>query len=380
MRKNLNRIIILSLLLVISLPYVANADDWYEPDPGYFTLLDEEGEELTVMAREVHPEDEYISGDNKHYKVTRVDKDKRQAHLEYQGEVSLTASLAEQASTATAKEQNGSIVMYATHNSESYLPSDGEQSTDGGGGILDVADALRSNLDEKGIKAVMDKTAHDPHDAGAYRRSRQTATKLIQNNMPITAVFDIHRDAVPKSHYATKVDGKDMTMVRMVIGRRNQNRQANEELAKKLKSVADDTYPGLIKDIFVGRGTYNQELSPRSILFEFGTYESTKEAAKESSSYLAEVISKAMYGGNVKKHDQEDGKTKLDQEAKVTPIDQERSSGGGRGVLWIVIAVVVGGLGFLFISTGGREMVSKIKKSTGQEFSSFLGRKNKRKK
>jgi stage II sporulation protein P len=90
-------------------------------------------------------------------------------------------------------------------------------------------------LKEKGIKAVFSDEVHDPHDAGAYRRSRQTAVRLIKENMPVKAVFDIHRDAVPKSHYVTEVKGEDMTKVRIVIGRRNQNRKANEELATRSK-------------------------------------------------------------------------------------------------------------------------------------------------
>ena len=150
----------------------------------------------------------------------------------------------------------------------------------GDGGIIDVGKALAENLKKKGIKAIFSDEKHDPHDAGAYRRSRQTAVQLIKENMPVKAVFDIHRDAVPKSHYVTEVDGQDMSKIRIVIGRRNQNRKANEELAYKIKSVADKTYPGLIKDIFIGRGSYNQELSPRSLLFEMGTLKTPRRQPK----------------------------------------------------------------------------------------------------
>ena len=51
---------------------------------------------------------------------------------------------------------------------------------------------------------------------------------------------------------------------------------------------------------------YNQELSPRSLLFEFGTHENSKESAQRSAQYLAVVIDKAMLGGTVKgKHRKE---------------------------------------------------------------------------
>ena len=374
MKRILSSGLMLLLLLLTVIPSTALADDWFESDPGYFTLMDENNKELTVMAREISVGDEYISGNNKHYIVTKVDAKKREAYTRLEGEITLpVVSLNDY--IEVAKQQNGSILIYCTHNSESYVPSDGEESTEGSGGINDVAQSFADNLEEREIRAVFSKEVHDPHDAGAYRRSRQTAIRLIKGNMPVQAVFDIHRDAVPKDHYVTEVDGQDMSAVRIVLGRRNQNRKANEELAYKLKSVADKTFPGLIKDIFIGKGGYNQELSPRSLLFEMGTHETSKEAAQKSSAYLAEVVSKAMYGGKVKEHDQKTGEeTKdrdnsdkdKDKEIDIKPINKEAESkpegtGGRSGMVWLLVVVVIGVVAFLFISMGGKELRSKFK-------------------
>ncbi|NLC43119.1 MAG: hypothetical protein GX783_02420 [Clostridiales bacterium] len=384
MKKLMTWGLMLVLLLLTIIPGTALADDWFESDPGYFTLMDENKKELTVMAREISVGDEYISGDNKHYIVTKVDSKKREAYTRLEGEISLpTVSLNDY--IEVAQQQDGSILLYCTHNSESYVPSDGEESTEGDGGINEVAQSFADNLEKKGIRAVFSKEVHDPHDAGAYRRSRQTAIRLIKENMPVQAVFDIHRDAVPKDHYVTKVDGENMSAIRIVLGRRNQNRDANEELAKKLKSVADKTFPGLIKDIFIGKGGYNQELSPRSLLFEMGTHETTKEAAQKSSAYMAEVVSKAMYGGKVEEHSQETGEETKDKDNKndknaknnrnnkgkdkeidIKPINQEaesksEGSGGRSGIVWLLVIVVIGVVAFLFISMGGKELRSKFK-------------------
>mgnify|MGYP000866484537 CR=1 FL=1 len=378
MKKAISRILISALLLLFLIPMPAAADDWFEPDPGYYTLMDENGKELTVMAWEISVDDEYVSGDNKHYIVIRVDKEKRTAYTRLLGEITLPAAEMQTDFLETAEQNKGNILLYCTHSDESYVPSDGTESIKGNGGIYDVAGALQKNLEKKGVHTVFSKEKHDPHDAGAYRRSRRTAVNLVKQNMPVRAVFDIHRDAVPKSHYVTEVDGQDMTKIRIVIGRRNQNRQANEELAYKIKSVADKNYPGLVKDIFLGKGSYNQELSPRSLLFEVGTYENSKEAAQKSTAYLADVIAKALYGGTVEKHSQKTGETEGDK-TKVSPINHEnKKSSGGRGFLWLFAVLAVGAVGFLFISTGSREMLSKITKSSRQEFSSFLGRKKKK--
>jgi stage II sporulation protein P len=180
---------------------------------------------------------------------------------------------------------------------------------------------------------------------------------LIKKYSPVAAIFDIHRDAVPARVYVTRVAGQPMTKVRIVVGSRNQNRKANEELAYKIKAVADKVYPGLIKDIYIGAGAYNQELSPRSLLFEFGTHENSKEAAQRAAEHLAVVIDKAMFGGKVQ------GKTQEGEEKgtyRPEPIDREDTRGGRSGMLWLLLALVIGAGIFFFISGGGREMMSKV--------------------
>jgi len=374
--------LVMICFIISMFPIAASADDWYDDEKGYFTLYDEDNNELTIMAREMLPEDEYISSDNKHYFVKKVDKEGKKAYGEFLGEVELPEIEEVEAAAILAaafqQAQKGKILLYCTHSDESYLPSDGKHSIPGKGGIFDVAESFKEALNKKGIEAVLDKTPHDPHDAGSYRRSRQTAVNLIRNNMPVAAVFDIHRDAVPKKAYDTQVNGEYMSKIRIVVGKRNQNRKANEELAYKVKAVADKLYPGLIKDIYIGKGMYNQELSPRSLLFECGTYEIPKEAVQKSMAYMADVVSKSIYGGTAEAKSQDGAEG---QQVKVNPIDQETNEGaqgGGRGVLWVIGILVLGTVLFLLISTGGKEMFSKISKSSREEFSSFLGRKKKK--
>jgi stage II sporulation protein P len=338
----------------------AYADDWFEAESGYYTLVDESGKELTMMAREILVNDEYISGDNKYYSVISADKGSRKAVAKYVRDVKLPEieeNIASIAVLAQEMDKDSNILLYSTHTDESYIPSDGSHTKPGKGGILDVAESFKNALQKRGINAVLDKTPHEPHDAAAYRRSRQTAINLMKKHSPVAAIFDIHRDAVPARVYATRVAGQPMTKVRIVVGSRNQNRQANEELAYKIKAVADKVYPGLIKDIFIGAGAYNQELSPRSLLFEFGTHENSKESAQRSAQYLAVVIDKAMFGGTVK------GKTQEGEEKgtyRPEPIEQEDVRGGRKGLLWLFLVLVAGGGIFFFISGGGREMISKV--------------------
>ncbi|MDD2504000.1 MAG: hypothetical protein PHG58_09195, partial [Clostridia bacterium] len=91
MKKVLSGCLMMVLITLALIPNTALADDWFEPDPGYYTLMDDSKKELTVMAREISVDDEYISGDNKHYIVTKVDRKKREAHTRLIGEITLPA-------------------------------------------------------------------------------------------------------------------------------------------------------------------------------------------------------------------------------------------------------------------------------------------------
>lgn len=179
------------------------------------------------------------------------------------------------------------------------------------------------------------------------------------------AIFDIHRDAIPKEHYITTINETPAARIRIVLGRRNQNLKANEELARKIKAISDDTHPGFVRDIFYARGNYNQDLAPRVLLFEFGTHEHTRERAENSAGIFAEIVTKALYGGTTAKGERVQG-------------EQQSSKGTGSGLTWLFVIAGLGGLAFLLLSTGGREMFSKVRGFAKREFGSFLARRNKR--
>ena len=129
-----------------------------------------------------------------------------------------------------------------------------------------------------GINAIHDDACHDPHDANAYYRSRRTATRLLKQG-PVLLV-DVHRDSVPPEVYATNVEGTEATKVKLVVGRQNSNMSTNLELAKRLKAHMDQVSPGLSGGIFIGKGNYNQDLTPRCILVEVGAHTNSKEDAE----------------------------------------------------------------------------------------------------
>ncbi len=296
-----------------------------------YTLLGPDGSALTRRGGRIYEGDEYIAGDDGWYRVVSVDDASMTATAEYLGRAEVDqAAFAAFTARAEEKDDRKLIAMYSTHSDESYVPEDGTYSKWKGAGIYDVGDSLKDALEARGIEAVYSKETFLPHDADAYTRSRRTAEELLKQNPD--ALLDIHRDAVPAEEYETEVDGEDISKVRLFVGRNNQNSAENKAFAQQIKAEADREYPGLIKDIFIGRGNYNQELYPHALLMEFGTHEIEKEKAEASTDYIAEVLDNVLYGAS----------------AKAEGAKGATGRGMARGIGWVVglgiLAAVVYGL------------------------------------
>lgn len=391
--KNRICLYLVIIVLVMTRP-IAYADDWYEEYGNYYKVYDvEKNEILFETARDVSRGDQYLSSDNKMYRIIRVNTKNYIAYAEFIEDVTLpkinkealrnvelalkegdlSAFLLAQVEGKQQNQQEKRIGIYTTHSAESYVPTDGTESTKGGGGIQKVAEQLKNSFDSYGVEAFFDNTSHEPHDAGAYKRSRRTAVQLMRDQ-GINTLIDVHRDAVPAERYLVEIDGEPATKVRLVIGRRNQNFKANEELAMQIKSVADEMKPGLIKDIFYAKGDYNQDLTPRAMLAEMGTYKHTRQRAEKSAQYLSEVITTALFGGVVEKEAPQEG---VASKGGGRGGQAPGNKGSGIGTIGLVVAVLLGGVAFLFLSSGGQEWKSKIS-NFKQEFANLLGRRRKK--
>ena len=359
--------LLISVVMLAAMSPVARADDWYGSQAGYFTVLTSDGQTLFTIGGAVSIDDEYISQDNKRYRVVQVDNENYTAIARYVEDVVLWADMDKAMLSTVAQQGQKKVALYCTHTSESYVPGDGAEAKPEKGGVLDVANQLTDALKKKGIDATVDDSSHEPHDAGAYRRSRQTAMQLMEEKKP-DMLLDIHRDGVPNAQeYDKKIDGQDASRIRLVVGRSNQNMGANEDTAKKLKAVADKKYPGLVKDIYIGKGSYNQDLMPNAMLLEFGTHTMEKDRALESTNFVADVV--ATYLG-VSGTDNNSGKgtagsTAAPNNAQGNQQNQNPSATGdpnaqqvrnqnasanktaGMSIGWIV--GVVAGLGLLFL-------------------------------
>ena len=386
MNIRFSSILLLLSLILFALPALAAAEN----NSAVCTVSCEAGQTLFSISHTVSVGDEYISGDNILYRIEQVDGTTARAKrigeetmpdvswLEV-GETQAVFAPEAHMVTASVKDERKLIAMYVTHSDESYVPTDGTESIEGQGGIYDVAREFRDALQSKGIDVILDESTHLPHDSSAYRRSRRTAERLLQKRPD--AIIDIHRDGIPDAdQYAATIDGERASRVRLLVGRSNQNSGVNRAFAKELKAVADKKYPGLIKDIFIGKGNYNQDLSPNAILLEFGTHTISKERVLNSADVMADVFSTTLYGsqtGSAKAPQAEGDKATAESSAK-KGAEKNKEKGAFSGMALLIGAAIVGILLFALVQTGGgKAMGKKIGRGLSEMTGGMMGKKPK---
>lgn len=265
----------------------------------YYTIYDysDPSKVILVKGEGVNVDDEYLSSDNKLYRIVEVDNKAKTGKAEFIKDEELPKySVKRKESVLTANaEKLKKVGVYHTHNDESYYDPDGTDSVYGKGGIHDVGKAFVKNLEGLGYNVVYKEDLHLPHNSGAYTRSQVTASAILETGN-ITALFDVHRDSTPKKEYLTEVNGEQMSKVRMVVGSANQNYYENKDFAYAIKAYADEAFPGLIKDIYMGKGNYNQQLLSRGMLFEFGCENIEKELAIKAAEPLSKVVDVVLFG------------------------------------------------------------------------------------
>ena len=345
-----------------------------ESEEMVWSLVTHDGKVISQVCHEPSEDDLYISGDNRIYRIVQVEGSKAVVTME--GEAKLpNVTWIDEAYPVSARSKR--IGLYCTHSDECYEPSDGNYTTLDRGSVYQIANALAQALNHEGIEAMVADTLHHPHDAGAYRRSRQTAVELLRTYAP-ECLIDIHRDGIPDpASYEVEIAGKPAAKIRLLVGRGNQNAEVNKEFALLIKAVADRVYPGLIKDIYMGKGAFNQDLLPRSILFECGTYTLDKERVLASMPMMADVLDRALYGGVIgsvgKVHS--DVQTENNMKGGITQGEPDptaevnaSSSFKGIGFMLVILAVGVGGIAFLSagsIRTGKKKIMRNMSEMTG---------------
>ncbi|KAF1086472.1 Stage II sporulation protein P (SpoIIP) [Sporotomaculum syntrophicum] len=339
-------------------------------DGQVYKITDNGNKLLSQMSRTVSIGDELITDSGRHYRIKTIDGFNAQA--EFTGMDRELVGYIDEYEDITVPVAGGQdwkqrpVALYHTHSAESYVPTDGTESKPYNGGIFDVGDAMAAELKKKGINVLHDKTPHEPRDTNAYYRSRRTVADLMKKN-PV-AVIDVHRDGIPDPNYYSKnIDGKEATQVRLVVGRQNPKMQSNMEFAKRMMAYVNKVHPGLVKEIFIAKGNYNQDLMSTAMLVEVGTHTNSKEAAENGATLFADALPGLLGLGGVA------------QTPGGFTSPGADSSAGWRTLVWIIGIAVLGGGAFLLISSGSWQNARKrLSGYWGREFAGFMAPMKKR--
>ena len=283
--KSLSIILLIIILFVFTL--VVNAEQ-----KEYYTVISKDNEVIFKTGNVVSVGDFYINEANNKFKIIEVNHDNRKAVASFEKKVELVEEDNKTLALSPiflAESDDKMVAIYNTHTAESYEPTSGTESKPGSGDIIDITAQFANKLEERGVNVIHEQSRHDPHDGGSYERSRRTAEQLAEKSPDV--ILDIHRDGVPDpEEYTTEIDGETASQIKFVIGRQNPQMESNDQFARYYKQVADEHYPGLVKGIHYANGKYNQDLHPRSLLIEKGTYTQSKEFVEGSLDKSADTF------------------------------------------------------------------------------------------
>lgn len=204
------------------------------------------------------------------------------------------------------------VLIMHTHTTETYEPyvrdcfdtSFNYRTTDSSKNVIAVGEAIAEKLREAGIVTIHDETIHDyPSYTGAYERSAETVTAILEEYPSIKAVLDIHRDAIGTDTSITQpiaeINGKEAAQVMIISGCDDGTMDMpdymfNFRFACRLQEQLETMYPGLARPLLFDYRRYNQNLTKGSLLIEVGSHGNTIEQALYSGSLIGEALSEVL--------------------------------------------------------------------------------------
>ncbi|MDF2037506.1 stage II sporulation protein P [Cytobacillus oceanisediminis] len=202
------------------------------------------------------------------------------------------------------------VLIYHSHSWESFAPllkdvkdTDEAVSPNEQVNVIAVGKKLSEELARKGIGAEHDKTniASELKKKGwnwenSYAMSRETVQSAMTENKDVKFLIDIHRDSLPRGKTTAVIGQEPYARLFFVVGKEHKNYEQNLKVATELHKALEAKYKGISRGVFVkgkseGNGIYNQDLSERALLLEFGGVENNLDELNNSIKAFADVFS-----------------------------------------------------------------------------------------
>ena len=200
------------------------------------------------------------------------------------------------------------VLIYHTHTSESYLPYGDSydadypiRSSDCSKNMTAVGDAICDALAKRGISSVHDCTVYDdPVFTGAYYRSADMLSELVEEYPSIKIAIDIHRDGIVNYDGSVtapiaEINGRTAAQFMIITGCDSPETDfpgymENFKLACLLQNCAEKAYPTLARPIMFDYRNYNQSLFEGDLLIEVGSQGNSLDEALYTGELLGDVI------------------------------------------------------------------------------------------
>ena len=212
------------------------------------------------------------------------------------------------------KDAGYQVLLIHTHTTERYADSDKDwydkninpRTTDKSESVVAVGDEIEKALNAAGIRTLHITTYHDyPEYTGAYNRARETIKSCLARYPSIEMVIDVHRDAMTlddgtKIKPTVTIDGKKAAQVMIISGCDNDGSldfdgwRNNLAMAVQLQKQLADDHEGLARPLYFAPYRYNMDLTPNSLLIEFGTDVNTLDEAKYAGQMVGQSLAKVL--------------------------------------------------------------------------------------
>lgn len=224
--------------------------------------------------------------------------------------VSIKKFLSEKADLGKITKDKPYILVYHTHSTEGYEMLDLgwysdqyiSRTEDKNKNIIRVGDELVKTLENAGFSVIHDRNIYDKAYNGSYDRSRVSVEKYLKKYPSIVVTIDVHRDAIhyddgTKCKPTAQINGKKAAQVMIISGCEGDGVTGfsgwknNLTFALGLHNTAESKFKTLMRPIFFCNRKYNMDVTPCSLLLEFGTDANTLEEAVYSARLIGESLS-----------------------------------------------------------------------------------------
>ena len=205
------------------------------------------------------------------------------------------------------------VLLYHTHTTEGYEMLDRDwyaadvtsRTEDASRNIVRVGTAIAEELERAGFIVLHDETVHDRKYNGAYDRSRATVQKYLDKYPSLVVTLDVHRDAIQQNNGVRikpvcTIAGKKAAQIMLIAGAEGgkvtdfPDWRQNLGFALHLQDACETTATGLMRPIFFCHRKYNMDMTPCSLLVEFGSDANTLEEAVYAGRLFGRALSSLL--------------------------------------------------------------------------------------